>query len=166
WAGITDARYRTTTEVYPDSPRTTPDRCNEAPAVAVCAALDYVLEHGGAAGNTEVSCHGNRLCVGTGSRSARLGGGIARCAARGPGAPVGRWCPRRRCRFRRGVGAAVRPVRARAPFARPVQSGGGRRRLAATARPARQPAPGAAGGRRHGGADGGIHALPPAARIA
>jgi len=54
-AGITDARYRTTTEVYPDSPRTTPDRCNEAQAVAVCAALDYVLEHGGAPGNTDGS---------------------------------------------------------------------------------------------------------------
>ncbi|MDY0308693.1 MAG: M14 family metallocarboxypeptidase [Castellaniella sp.] len=42
-AGLTDAPYRTTTEVYPDSPRTTPALCNEAQATAVRAALDYVL---------------------------------------------------------------------------------------------------------------------------
>ena len=45
-AGMTDARYRTTTEVYPDSPRATPAQCNEAQAAAVCAALDFVLAHG------------------------------------------------------------------------------------------------------------------------
>lgn len=44
-AGITDARYVTTTEVYPDSPRATPAQCNEAQAVAVRAAIDYALEH-------------------------------------------------------------------------------------------------------------------------
>jgi len=42
-AGITDAPYRTTTEVYPDSPRATPQICNAAQVAAVCAALDYVL---------------------------------------------------------------------------------------------------------------------------
>jgi hypothetical protein len=42
-AGITGARYTTTTEVYPDSPRATPGQCNEAQAVAVCAALDYAI---------------------------------------------------------------------------------------------------------------------------
>lgn len=42
-AGITDARYRTTTEVYPDSPRATPEQCNTAQVAAVCAALDYAL---------------------------------------------------------------------------------------------------------------------------
>ncbi|QSX77891.1 M14 family metallopeptidase [Agrilutibacter solisilvae] len=42
-AGITDARYKTTTEVYPDSPRATPEQCNQAQAVAVCAAIDYAL---------------------------------------------------------------------------------------------------------------------------
>lgn len=42
-AGITNARYVTTTEVYPDSPRATPGQCNEAQAAAVCAALDYAL---------------------------------------------------------------------------------------------------------------------------
>jgi hypothetical protein len=42
-AGITPARFRTTTEVYPDSPRTTPGQCIEAQAAAVCAALDFAL---------------------------------------------------------------------------------------------------------------------------
>jgi len=44
-AGITSARYRTTTEVYPDSPRATPEQCNIAQATAVCAAIDYALAH-------------------------------------------------------------------------------------------------------------------------
>jgi hypothetical protein len=42
-AGMTDARYKTTTEVYPDSPRATPEQCNAAQAAAVCAAIDYAL---------------------------------------------------------------------------------------------------------------------------
>ncbi len=42
-AGITGARYTTTTEVYPDSPRATPEQCNEAQAVAVRAAIDFAL---------------------------------------------------------------------------------------------------------------------------
>lgn len=42
-AGITQARFRTTTEVYPDSPRTTPEQCTKAQAVSVCAALDFAL---------------------------------------------------------------------------------------------------------------------------
>jgi hypothetical protein len=44
-AGITAARYKTTTEVYPDSPRATPEQCNAAQATAVCAAIDYALTH-------------------------------------------------------------------------------------------------------------------------
>jgi len=44
-AGVTDARYKTTTEVYPDSPRATPEQCNLAQAVAVRAALEYALAH-------------------------------------------------------------------------------------------------------------------------
>ena len=40
---ITGATYTTTTEVYPDSPRVTPEQCNAAQVVAVCTALDYVL---------------------------------------------------------------------------------------------------------------------------
>lgn len=42
-AGFTDARYATTTEVYPDSPRTTPAECNRAQVAAVCAGIDFAL---------------------------------------------------------------------------------------------------------------------------
>ena len=42
-AGITAARYKTTTEVYPDSPRASAEQCNAAQAAAVCAALDFAL---------------------------------------------------------------------------------------------------------------------------
>ena len=42
-AGVTDARYTTTTEVYPDSPRASPEQCNAAQAAAVCAAIDFAL---------------------------------------------------------------------------------------------------------------------------
>ncbi|MEJ1095115.1 MULTISPECIES: M14 family metallocarboxypeptidase [unclassified Pseudoxanthomonas] len=42
-AGVTHARYTTTTEVYPDSPKATPEQCNAAQVSAVCAAIDYVL---------------------------------------------------------------------------------------------------------------------------
>jgi hypothetical protein len=41
-AGITGARYTTTTEVYPDSPRTTPEQCNAAQVAACCAAIEFV----------------------------------------------------------------------------------------------------------------------------
>jgi hypothetical protein len=44
-AGITPARYTTTTEVYPDSPRATPEQCVAAQVAAVCAAIDFVLAH-------------------------------------------------------------------------------------------------------------------------
>ncbi len=40
---MTGARYTTTTEVYPDSPRTNPKECDAAQVAAVCAALDFVL---------------------------------------------------------------------------------------------------------------------------
>lgn len=45
-AGVTNASYTTTTEVYPDSPRATPEQCNAAQAAAVCAAIDFALAHG------------------------------------------------------------------------------------------------------------------------
>ena len=45
-ASVTDATYVTTTEVYPDSPRTTPDECNAAQAAAVRGALDHALAAG------------------------------------------------------------------------------------------------------------------------
>jgi hypothetical protein len=44
-AGITDAPYKTTTEVYPDSPRATPEQCNAAQVAAVCAAIDFALAY-------------------------------------------------------------------------------------------------------------------------
>jgi hypothetical protein len=44
-AGVTDAPYTTTTEVYPDSPSATPAICNAAQVAAVVAALDYALAH-------------------------------------------------------------------------------------------------------------------------
>ncbi|MBZ0221571.1 MAG: M14 family metallocarboxypeptidase [Dokdonella sp.] len=44
-AGITAAPYKTTTEVYPDSPRATPAQCNDAQVAAVRAALDFALAH-------------------------------------------------------------------------------------------------------------------------
>jgi hypothetical protein len=42
-AGMTDARYTTTTEVYPDSPRANPAQCNAAQVAAVRAALEFAL---------------------------------------------------------------------------------------------------------------------------
>ena len=44
-AGITDAPYTTTTEVYPDSPRATPEQCNAAQVAAVAAAIDFALSN-------------------------------------------------------------------------------------------------------------------------
>ena len=44
-AGISGARYTTTTEVYPDSPRATPAQCNAAQVAAVRAAIDFALAH-------------------------------------------------------------------------------------------------------------------------
>ncbi|GLQ50943.1 M14 family metallocarboxypeptidase [Dyella flava] len=44
-AGITGARYTTTTEVYPDSPHATPEQCIQAQVAAVRAGMDYALAH-------------------------------------------------------------------------------------------------------------------------
>lgn len=44
-ASLTGARFTTTTEVYPDSPRASPAQCNEAQATAVRAGLEYALKH-------------------------------------------------------------------------------------------------------------------------
>jgi len=44
-ASITGATYTTTTEVYPDSSRATPQQCNDAQVAAICAAIDYALAH-------------------------------------------------------------------------------------------------------------------------
>jgi hypothetical protein len=45
-AGVTTARFRTTTEVYPDSPRASPAQCNAAQVAAVRGALDFALRAG------------------------------------------------------------------------------------------------------------------------
>ncbi len=42
-AGVTNARFTTTTEVYPDSPNATPEQCIDAQVAAVCAAIDFAL---------------------------------------------------------------------------------------------------------------------------
>ena len=39
---VSGARYTTTTEVYPDSPRATPAQCVAAQVAATCAAVDFV----------------------------------------------------------------------------------------------------------------------------
>ena len=44
-ASVSGARYTTTTEVYPDSPKATPQQCNDAQVAAVIGALDYALIH-------------------------------------------------------------------------------------------------------------------------
>lgn len=45
-AGVTGARFTTTTEVYPDSPKVTPEICNEAQVAAVRAAIEFALING------------------------------------------------------------------------------------------------------------------------
>lgn len=42
-AGISGARFTTTTEVYPDSPRASPRQCNAAQVTATCAAIEFAL---------------------------------------------------------------------------------------------------------------------------
>lgn len=42
-AGMTNARYTTTTEVYPDSPRASAEQCNAAQVAAVCAGIDFAI---------------------------------------------------------------------------------------------------------------------------
>lgn len=44
-AGMTRARFTSTTEVYPDSPRATDDICNDAQVAAVRGALDFALRN-------------------------------------------------------------------------------------------------------------------------
>eukprot|EP00584_Thalassiosira_punctigera_P022635 CAMPEP_0172574954 /NCGR_PEP_ID=MMETSP1067-20121228/136963_1 /TAXON_ID=265564 ORGANISM="Thalassiosira punctigera, Strain Tpunct2005C2" /NCGR_SAMPLE_ID=MMETSP1067 /ASSEMBLY_ACC=CAM_ASM_000444 /LENGTH=357 /DNA_ID=CAMNT_0013367593 /DNA_START=137 /DNA_END=1210 /DNA_ORIENTATION=- len=42
-AGVTNAPYRTTTEVYPDSPSASPEQCNRAQVACIEGALDHLL---------------------------------------------------------------------------------------------------------------------------
>jgi Succinylglutamate desuccinylase / Aspartoacylase family len=43
--GISGARFTTTTEVYPDSPSTTPEQCIAAQVVAACSGLNYLIKN-------------------------------------------------------------------------------------------------------------------------
>ena len=43
-AGVTNAAYATTTEVYPDSPTANDDQCNRAQVACIKAALDFIVE--------------------------------------------------------------------------------------------------------------------------
>ena len=43
-AGVTDADYATTTEVYPDSPTATADQCNRAQVACIVSALEHIIE--------------------------------------------------------------------------------------------------------------------------
>lgn len=72
-AGITDARFVTTTEVYPDSPRANPQQCNDAQAAAVRAALDFALAR-----------HIQRIDAGPRMSEACIHGGIAYLAGQVP----------------------------------------------------------------------------------
>jgi hypothetical protein len=51
-------RYATTTEVYPDSPKATPEQCNKAQVQTLTAGLDYIMKAEGlarpAAGKAEL----------------------------------------------------------------------------------------------------------------
>ena len=42
--GVTNARFTTTTEVYPDSPKATDELCNLGQVAAITSALDFMLE--------------------------------------------------------------------------------------------------------------------------
>jgi len=43
-AGVTNAPYATTTEVYPDSSQATPEQCNQAQVACIVGALEYILQ--------------------------------------------------------------------------------------------------------------------------
>jgi hypothetical protein len=43
--GMTNATFTTTTEVYPDSPRTSPEECTSAQIAAVCAGIEFAITH-------------------------------------------------------------------------------------------------------------------------
>jgi len=44
-AGMTDAPFVTTTEVYPDSPNVTPQACIDAQVAAICGGVDFLLQN-------------------------------------------------------------------------------------------------------------------------
>ena len=42
---VTDARFTVTTEVYPDSDKTTAEQCNDAQVASVVGALDFLVKN-------------------------------------------------------------------------------------------------------------------------
>jgi hypothetical protein len=42
-SSCTNAQYTTTTEVYPDSPKATAERCNQAQVACITGGLDFLL---------------------------------------------------------------------------------------------------------------------------
>ena len=72
-AAITGARFVTTTEVYPDRPRATPQQCIDAPAAAARAALDFALAR-----------HVRRIDAGPRMSEAVIHGGIVHLAGQVP----------------------------------------------------------------------------------
>ena len=42
-AGVTNASYVTTTEVYPDSPKSSDEQCNRAQVACISSGLDFLL---------------------------------------------------------------------------------------------------------------------------
>jgi hypothetical protein len=42
---VSQAKFSTTTEVYPDSPRTSPEQCISAQVAAICAGLDFLMKN-------------------------------------------------------------------------------------------------------------------------
>jgi hypothetical protein len=52
-AGVTNADYATTTEVYPDSPLASDAQCAKAQVAAIEAALDFIIEAEGLRGAGE-----------------------------------------------------------------------------------------------------------------
>lgn len=45
-AGLSNARYTTTTEVYPDSPKVTPEECVKAQVAAIVGGLEFLIKSG------------------------------------------------------------------------------------------------------------------------
>lgn len=43
-AGVTNAHYTTTTEVYPDSAKTNEDECNKAQCKCIVAGLEFIAK--------------------------------------------------------------------------------------------------------------------------
>ena len=46
-AGATNAKYATTTEVYPDSPSADEEQCNRAQVATITSALDFIAKEEG-----------------------------------------------------------------------------------------------------------------------